>query len=133
MNKRNLKKRKTKKIVVVARTATKNPEQNDVEMQVRWAEEKTEDLDVEITRTISVNGMSEHRFIDEYEKIIIDIVRKDKIDYLLVYDFSRLTRSLSNGMSLANELINCGCTIVSKYDVIDSDFLGYCNHIFDSW
>lgn len=118
---KNLNESKTKKCFVVARTATKNPEKNNVEKQVRWAEVKAEELDAEIAVTLSVNGMSAHRFTDEYMNIIIDIVQKEKINYLLVHDYSRLCRDFSKEVSIVKELINCGCDIVMKHTVIDSD------------
>jgi len=121
MKENNRGKKQKKKAIVVARTATKGPNSGlTLKSQLNWARNKAEELGAEIVYTFSFSGMSAHRFFETYAGQILDNIRNQKIEYLLVCRLDRLTRNLAQGIDILNKILELGCAIVTSSEIIDN-------------
>lgn len=109
-----------KKAIVIARTATSCQEARlKLKSQISWAKKKAKEIDVEIEYIISALGISGHSFLDKYKEQILDVMRQQRVNYLFVYSFDRLTRNLSQGTDFLYKITKLGCTIVTSSQIID--------------
>lgn len=116
---------KRKRILVITRVSTGKQKSNtSTDSQLTWAYKTEKELNGKIVKTISV-GMSGEVFLKRYREKILNVIKKEKIDYILVYKIDRFTRNLSQGTEMMNEIIKLGCKIITPSEVIDesSDLL----------
>lgn len=119
MNKEENKNGKRKRILVITRVSTGKQKSNtSTDSQLAWAKKETKEINGKIVKTISV-GMSGQTFLKEHREIIINTIKKEKIDYLLVYKIDRFTRNLSQGTQIMNEILKLGCKIKTHTEEID--------------
>lgn len=113
-------KRKKKCIIIVRVSTAKQKKGTSPKTQLTWGKKKAENLKAEIIKTIE-DDMSGEIFLKKYRGEILDAIKKEKVDYVLVYTFDRFTRNLSQGTVMMNDIIKLGCSIVTPSEIIDKN------------
>jgi len=122
MKEKSKKKRQMKKAIVVARSATSEPTAAlSINAQLRWAKSRAKELDAAIYYMFSICGIGANSFFEAYSEKILDAIRQQRIDYLVVYGLDRLTRNLAQGTEFLNTIVELGCTIMTSTDIIDTE------------
>ena len=101
---------------IYARTQAFSPERDEIQEQITVCMERTESQDIEIYKDYGA-GIDTYR--PELLRMMKDI-RDGKIQRLIVRDFARPTRDLPHLSALTREIEECGCTVLSVADGIDT-------------
>lgn len=105
------------KTAIYARTQAVSSERAKLQEQITICMERAESQDIEIYKDYGV-GTDTYR--PELLRMMKDI-RAGRIQRLIVKDFARLSRELTHLSALTREMEECGCTILSVADEIDTN------------
>ena len=104
------------KTAIYARTQKFSPEIDKMEEQIAACMERAENEDVEIYKDYALGA---DVFRPELQRMMKDI-RACKIQRVIVQDVARLSRSYMHLTQLIREMGECGCTILSLTEDIDT-------------
>ena len=101
---------------IYARTQKFSPENDKMEEQIAACMEYAEEQDVEIYKDY---GLGSDVYRPELFRMMKDI-RDGKVQRVIVQDVARLSRSFMHLTQLVREMGECGCTILSLTEDIDT-------------
>lgn len=105
------------KTAIYARTQKHAPEKDNMQEQITICMERAEDQNIEIFKDY---GSGEDTLRPELLRMMKDI-RAGKIQRVIVKDIARLSRNIMQLSELTREMQECGCTILSVAEDIDTD------------
>ena len=104
------------KTAIYARTQAFSPERDKIQDQIDACMERADNVDVEIYKDYA-SGADPYR--PELERMMKEI-RTCRIQRVIVRDLSRLSRNILHLTEIMREMEECGCTILSVADNIDT-------------
>ena len=105
------------KTAIYARTQKLSPESDNMQEQISACMARAEDQDVEIYKDY---GPGSDVFRPELQRMMKD-VRDCKIQRVIVQDVARLSRNFLQLTELTREMQECGCTLLSVAEEMDTD------------
>ena len=105
------------KTAIYARTQKHSPENDRIEEQIVACMERAENQDVEIYKDY---GPGADVFRPELQRMMED-VRACKVQRVIVQDVARLSRNFLQLTELTRMMQECGCTLLSLTEEIDTD------------